>query len=370
MHSIVFNYQNGTGIILNSESLTLRCAYLISDFLATAGTSFKSILYDSIFSRARLELKVKIIETRLEEEFKVIGATAEQVIWFIKQHKKLKHPTPSEILIYKKLEKNIESIWKIYHEATLRKLNNTGLPQLEPLLLEQEMGVICVSEENAELEAHDSYPVSKILTLTFGDRADNDILFLTLEFFEEAFYDHLTDKQKPLYLETVFSFPNLNALNIEELRAVKANISKETEPFHKMVNEWVQTCTDKTPEESRHFFYSELLPVTQSINQSIQLDPILKHTYNKMLSNVTAEILMGEIPITTVWDFFNHYKILPEETQIKLEEFKADETYINKRIPVLFTKKVRALDPPETEDQTTEEFIMPLPARKTLDIDE
>ncbi len=371
MHSIVFNYDKNSGIIGNSESLTLRCAYIISDFLATAGTSFKSILYDSIFSRVKLEMKVKIIESRLDEELKILGATGEQMIWFIKQHKKLKHPTPQEIILYKKLEKNIESIWKIHHESMLKKLNNTGLPQLEPFLLYQEMGVICVSEEDAELEAPDSYPISKILTLSFGERADNDILFLTIEFFNEKFYSQLTDNQKPLYLEPVFTFPNLNALNIEELKAVKSNISKTAQPFHEKVNEWIQSCMDKTPEESRDFFYNDILPVAKLMNDAIALDPILKHTYNKLLSNASANVLMGEVPISTVWDFFHHFKVIPPESKKKLDKLRTDEAYINKRIPVLFTKKIPALDDLETnEDESANDSNMPISTRKTLDIDE
>ncbi|MCG3167932.1 MAG: hypothetical protein POELPBGB_03732 [Bacteroidia bacterium] len=353
-----------------SESMALRSAYLLGDGVCSAGNSYGTITYDSFFKTMRIEDKVRHIEKRSPDEFKSMGVSAEQFIQMLKLHKKLKHPTPQQIIAHKKMVNALETLWKLDHQDALNRMMTTGLPQLAPLTETDELNMLGADNNNPERDDFDSFPLSKSLTLDFGENANNDIFFLTLEFMVDLFQQKLPVDRKPFFVEQVFTFPNLNVLNVDELRTVKANVKKEADPFRQKVNEWIKACNEKSPEQSRNLFYNELLPLTKPLNQKLEQDPILQHTGRLYTQKVEGYVVMGEMPLLTVWAFFLFNGVIPEATRKVLEEYSQKPEYQNRRVPFLANKFTENANDLTTEITTPEDNTTPpLPTRKTLDID-
>jgi len=246
----------------------------------------------------------------------------------------------------------------------------TGMPQLEPLIDKDTFILLAVHSSKAELEDKDFYPTSKILTLDFEDDKEIDLFFLPMEFMLYVDTQSLKRHSKPFYFRQLLSFPNINVLNVEELKAIKANISPETKVLHGRVDEWVKACATQSERETRNFFEREIQPLFPAIQKKIDTDTILQHVNSHYVDDKPrVDVMGGEVPLSLIWDFYSFIGNLSEETLARLEELNKLSEIGKRRVPVLANrghgdlKNLKA----KMKEIKQEEFVMP--SRKIMDID-
>lgn len=371
MNAIVFNFMNSDSLIASSEALALRSAYILCEVVTTAGTSNSAFFYEDAMKKASLEMKVTIIENRWSEAFQRIGASGNEVLNLIKLHKKIKHPQPQQIITFKKIEKIINDIWKEEISTATKRLKDIGLLSLKELFEKNEMGVLNVDVQDAELEREDCMPASKILSLDLGDDAQESMFFLPFEFAVDLIQDKLLPDQKPLYLEKAFVFPNINLLSVEELRLVKNDINADAKPFQTKVKEWITSCATSPPDTSRKFFYDEVMPLTHNIKNKLEQNSILTHISSLYTEKLYVDVLIGEVPMLAIWSYYTMLNIIPQSTIDVLGKLSDEKAFMEKRVPVLINKvgphtDILAGKFGKNYGQTE---TPPLPSRKTLDID-
>jgi len=371
MRSVIHNYiHNNKNISGGSESVALRSAFLLSEQVLSTGCSYGTICYDEFMRGMSPEVKLRVIQENDTDDFKDLGGSPEFALNVLKAHKKIKHPTPAQIISYKKIEKTIDKLWEFGHLENLNKLQMLGMPQLAPLVNDNTFVILSVDYSDSELDDEYFYPTSKILTLDFEDDKEIDLFFLPMEFMFYADTQSLKRHSKPFYFRQLLSFPNINVLNVEELKAIKSNFSAETKIIHGRVDEWVKACATQSERETRNFFDREIQPLFPAIQKKIDTDTILQHVDSHYVDDKPrVEVMGGEVPLSLIWDFYSFTGILPEATLARLEEMNKLVKMGEKRVPVLANrghggiKNLKA----KMKEMKKEEFVMP--SRKIMDID-
>ncbi|MGE0638333.1 MAG: hypothetical protein AB7G44_16580 [Bacteroidia bacterium] len=371
MRSVIHNYQvNKQSINLGSESLALRCAYVLSDAVLSTGTSYAFICYDHYFRSMSPENKIRAMEAQSPEEFAKLGAgTADQMINMLKLHKKVKHPVPGQIIAFKKLEKSINTLWEFDHQENLARMMLTGMPQLEPLMKDENFLVLSVHSVQSELNDKYFYPCSKIMNLDFEEDDAIDLFFLPMEFITYVETQSIPRSHKPFFTEHLFMFPNVNSLSSEELKAVRSSLSSETAPFRSKVDEWVKACAKDSPGQTRNFFDKEIKPLAATIQQKMEQNQLLQYV-DKHYENEKPriEVVGGEVCLSVIWAFYHALGIIPDETWKMLEALNTTEKAGERRVPVLINKMKKESKGFFSKLKELKEEIV-LPTRKTLDID-
>lgn len=371
MRSVVHNFILEKNCINSgSESMALRCAYLLSGEVLSTGCSYGTVCYDEYMRSGDIEMKVRALEIYEPQIFSENWDSADNVISMLKVIKKTKHPQPQQIILHKKLEKAIAQLWEHTHIENLNKMMKSGLPQLAPLVNDDDFVVLPVHTKETEQDDKYFFPMSKIFNLDFEEDENIDLFFLPFEFTLNLFMEKMPAELKPRFMETVLVLPNLNALTTDELKAVKAALQSETAPLHLKMDEWIQACATRSEKETRAVFENEIKPLTTAIQQKLDENPVIKHIDSLYGGDKPrVEVVMGEAPLQLVWEFYNTQGTIPEQTWKILEAMNSNGSITATRIAFMANKAATGWDKTLESPAKTVEAEVVAPVRKTLDID-
>lgn len=371
MNAIYYNrVENKIKLLPFSEAFSLRCAYVLSKYITITGNSYLYICFEKIFENAKLELKLKVLQGEAKHENDELNSLFSRISETIKMQRKIKHPTPRDILFLKKIEKTVDLFWKEYMEANLKKFAKFGLSQLEVFLASNEIKVMSVSVENPESDKDLYVPTSKILMLDFEDLEMKHFFFLPSIFFEDEYFGQFLPEELPLYYEPVFSFPNIIGFEADELKSLKLSCLNEALPFWDKFGVWYDACGEEQTDKSKQIFYDEVFPLTKNLNEKLNDSSFFKRHYHNSPIEIKYEVVMGEIPLQTIWAFYDKLGIIPDETKEELNTFRNNDLYKNKRIPFIanLVDITNILQEDKISEEIENESIVP-PSRKTLNID-
>ena len=348
MRAVVYN-KEGSTIGLSSDSLTVRCAFLLGEEITIMGDVYYFIDFENWMNVSKIDMKlIAVYQMQLMlGETPPIPYTEQQQI--LKSFRKIKHVSGEGINIFKNWEKGIENLFVALKKEVAEMLEKNGTIQLKPLLKSKFLFAVTSNHVNPEERDKKNYltPVSEMLTLeeTFQkdlDEASMDIspvFFLPPEFIcdvkivfktPDIFNDLV--QPKAFYSQTLISFPNLNYATAQELLNLRNSISLFSVSFHSVINQWIKKVKE-CDSEAQNFFSSNVIPVCKIMQEKIDSLELIE--YLKLIDEKKGiiEITAGECLFNEIWIFFDSVKAIPEKTKPVLELFKKKDKKYTSRQP-------------------------------------
>ena len=188
MRAIVFN-SSISRIDLKAESIALRAALLLADDAVSAGMSVSIIDFNNFYAPKKFFQKATMIEIYYDKREDAKAEEMRQIIAAYKTAQKIKHKPGQLIARIKKLENSIDALFNDIKREYYEGLENSGLPQLNPLMDEKYFNAYWIDSHNPETEKENQVAASTLLLNRMKDAAKGPVIFLlTPEFFFSEFY--------------------------------------------------------------------------------------------------------------------------------------------------------------------------------------
>ncbi len=376
MKTIVFN-THGSVIDKGGESVALRIGYLLGDYAVSAGTSGFDICFNTWFNPPKVEQKVAWIEKFYEQRGEESSLKVEEVKRTMKALRKIKHLDKQGIVIQKKFEKAVDTLFQIAKGEALEEKMKTGLPQLEPIYDGKVLGGYSTNLGAPEQPEKHDYAASQLLSLDLPDPEEGlSLFFLTHEFLlvqdnnKRKWYsarDSAASSAQNMYFEKFFSFPALNILNAVELKTVRQQLEPLAIHFRKAVDRWMELCYQPaSPKETLEHFRQQVQIHAAPINMLIKQNEVLEHYKRLVNQQAVINVYMGEVPVKLIWDFYREGKAIADETWDKLMQLYETKNLSGQRWPVM------VIEIPEAkivmqENNTPQHDVKPV--KKSISVD-
>lgn len=300
---------------LPADAFGIRIAYLLSDYINLIGNSTYLITLEATLNTFSLAQRVKLLYDLpdCEDDFKLV---ADNYFDFNKQVRSMKHPPNNIFLAGRKLEKTIETIvqdWIENFKVNLDKKGFNGLLELsdninlgmhhaDKLIGKSENGHLCALEV-----INNQQPLNAICNSIWMQSS----FFYHTDFFETMVATSLDMMEEDMpYFIKAFEFPNLNILNVTELKSIKTQIATDILPFKSMLDEWALQCYASG---GTHYFIEKMVPSFAQIQETLDNNPILHHLSGINEGKVKISVYFGEVSPLIHWKFYHHHKMLTDE---------------------------------------------------------
>jgi hypothetical protein len=342
MKTIIYN-RFGSTLTPNLESFATRIGYLLGDITINAGSTESVIFTEYNVADLSVKQKIEILERCLENEAdREALETSKRVL---KEHNKTKHKSPQQIVAYKKLEHSLAALCNHAINEYWNAVSKTGLLELRNLVDDKAFAFYGINE-NAEDNSDCHVPASELLQLLNPEEEGPEMFFLPQEFFRDEFWEDLpytiseteaeAEDLNKVYYDCCFTFPNLNLLSAAQLKLVRKQLSDAGAQYRANADEWMRRCYNSEDVSSRiNYFNVHVLPAAQTLQQAIQQNEILQHCSRLQYDSVKFDVLMGEIPVYMLWDFYKSVEVITEPTWEKLSLVKEEGSLKNKRWPFM-----------------------------------
>jgi len=376
METIVLNHFESK---LNKrfESVALRVGFLLSDCVNSVGTAYCDIYFEKYSEQKNTMEKVEFIEMFIHEHPQVgrefSAADYKDVVKGMKQKG---HMSQQDIVRKKRLDSSVDKMYETAKGIFIQQLLSDGLLQLKPIADKKEMGIMAVRLSEQEKDTEEYQPLSRVLMLKLPGAESPELFLLPFEFFISSFLkpddivsgaEHPDALSKSGYLHKCFELPNINLLSAAELEAVRAQLKPSGETFRKQMDEW-NRLSQKTNEaaETNRYFINHVLPSTRALSDAIEQNELLRHFSSFQNDEVKTSVMVGEVPLPLIWDFFKFAEVPSEESWNKLMEEKEKDSSLSRRVPVMVLyQEADSLTPrgvPETAGEVK-------PVKKSISVD-
>ena len=305
-----------------SDAFGIRIAYLFSDYFNLIGNSTFLITVEEVLKTFTLTQKVKLLYNMptFEPDFKMI---AENFLDFQKQAKSMKHPPNAVFLAGRKLENAMDAIVQEWVESFKVNLHRDGFTDL----------LLLADSDEGRFNIHNAdHPVGKsesghlcgleVLNNLQPENAVRNSIWMQSDFFYHANFFETTiatsvdmiEDDMPYFIKA-FEVPNLNILNITELKSIKTQMALPLAPFKTEMNEWATQCYTSG---GKNHFINKVLPYFSQLQEVIDSNPILSHLANIKQGQATISAYLGEVSPLILWKFYHHHKLLSDEEYNKL----------------------------------------------------
>ncbi|MCY7408696.1 MAG: hypothetical protein LH473_00340 [Chitinophagales bacterium] len=361
-----------------SESIALRLGYILANEICSAGDSYIHIDLAYLHNSMTFETRVRVLQDEKEKREKT-GEEESKVDYSLllksyKQLKKIKSKSKQDIVLMRQVEKTVNETFAELNKETYEKSKQMGMIQLEPVFREYCFLSYPTDISDPEKEEGFYYPMSKTLQGIFPadkeypERKEQPTLFfLTFEFFLDDFYKIFEEQEKnnPLvFLQHCFTFSNVNLCSVIELQVLRKRFNEVGEAWQNKMNEWIDlVCSNTTSTKS--FFEKEVLPLAEAVNKEAENNILLKHISNMQNHEVSAEVWIGTLSISLLWENYRFHNVLSDNTWEKLMKAKEDNPIFNGYFPVMIVRV-----PPQADLRTMPDANAEVKAvKKKLDVD-
>ena len=340
MKTIIYN-RSGSGLAPHLEAFATRTGYLLGDITVNAGSTETMIIGDFNIAYLSFKEKIEILEkTASNEEQREVIEISKRIL---KEHNKIKHKTSQQIAAFKKLEHLLGQLCNQVINDYWDQVKKTGLLELRHLADDKAFGFYTINT-NAEDSSGYNVPASELLQLLNSEEEGPEMFLLQQEFFRDEFFEnlpHITfeteaeDLDKACY-NYCFTLPNINLLSAAELKLVRKQLSNAGALFRANTDEWMRQCySSKDVSKRIDYFNTHVLCAAQTLQQAIEQNEILQHCSRLQYHSMKVDVLMGEIPIYLLWEFYKEFNVITAPTWEKLNAVKEEGLLKNKRWPFM-----------------------------------
>lgn len=345
-----------------SASVMLRFAYLFAKCAISMGDAETGMGYEIWVDKLTLKQKLAYLESAVsKQDDGEMLETISGASGVIKAYNSIKHKTPQQMIVFRKFEQNLHELFISEVKPIKDHLIASGLTVFPQLHDGKSLAYFRVNAGNAETRQQE-YEVTASEVLTDGYTAEEAfgtpefgcVFFLSPHFFDEEFskqyklvsaYSKEAENPCNVYLEEIFALPNVNSLKAEELKKIKTQLGAFAEEFLGESEQFSEQCyKNDGPAKRINLFTEKVLPLAKAYRQHIEQNEMLQLCQRIHLNTLPATVMMGEIPIVLLWQFYRYMNLIKDETWSVLEPLMEHEKFINKRWPVVAIKKPSFLD--------------------------
>ncbi|MEP7170120.1 MAG: hypothetical protein ABI855_12175 [Bacteroidota bacterium] len=381
MQAITFNYLNSK-IHFNEESLCLRYCFIVSELAISAGKSYETLAFEHYYTPKNMVEKAEMIaayyQNKNDKEWDI---KADEVRMMLQMMKKMKYHSKEGIVMQKKFERSLDQLFTDIKKELYDSLCSTGLPQLYPLAKEGLLRICPLKHDDPEFENDEFIPASKIMQLQLPPDEVNDpeIFCMGNLFFFPDFFKPLniplqfTDKKAAAgngFLHPCLLIPNINLLSAQELETVNNQVKEPAGRFNEKMNEWILMTRKNLPVAETHAFFKDyILPASDVLGTILGENEILNHCSRLQNDEVASGIYLGELPYSTVLNYYKYFEAINETTFNKVMEAKEHNPLVQGRMPVMILCSRIEGSYAIPADPVPDESQKVLPSKKSLSID-
>lgn len=351
MQIMTFNY-NYNKLDQYHESAAIRAACLLHQSVVVGGTTFREIRMEEIFNAVDLNAMISFLQGRYEhagmhQQAALLAKTAQA----LKEGRRVKHPNKDLIVSRKRLENSIIETFKNDVRLCLGGVTKLGLIQLCELAAKNDSPIwFCMSDGDDPENTDELYAaVSDILSMQpffkqQGQKEGHDpyIFMLQEEFFDPGFLagktiytsaDAEAADPHSIFLDPCFRLPALNAMTPAEMTLIMRQIRITSELFGNQLENWYEECLSNDA-GALNYFTVHVKPAMEKLQDQLDDNDMIRY-YNQLDRTQHHVVLAGQMPLSTVWEFYRHFGAIPDKTWAILEHAKKTDPIWNKRYPVL-----------------------------------
>ena len=364
-------------------SVCLRTAYLFMDRTGLAGDLWMNMYLDEDFNSIPLMMKYKILKDYKEEGG--MDFDMDEIIKIEKhclKEAKMKHRPVAGFTVFKKGESAINTWLKARTHFTTGLSSTSGLLPLKDIIESDVFSLYKLDkrEQVPNISPNIFIKPSELLQFKCPEHGMDNTLFTVTDDFTNP--DFLEDKRiyktnskeallaDNIYLEKCLTFPVTTELSVSELKILRSILEELTTPLNEVLDIWVDMFIEKEDKLERiNFLSNNILPMLPKIQTIINNNETL-HYAQKRNSDITVEVWLGEAPLTVIWEYYNYFELISEESYKILLSSSANNTDYNFNVPIMMisTKgsgknKIETLSESYTDEIEEPEI---LPVRKSI----
>ena len=333
----------------------IRAAYLLSDHFNLIGNSTFLITIEEILNSFSFIQRIKLIKTMPFCEPALVEII-ENYLHFQKEFKAMKHPPNNVFLAGKKMESALDTMMKDWIIEFKKNLHRDGFGDLLELIDDD-----CFDIHNADQTEGNSHrghlcTLEVLKNLQPDGATGNSIWMMPDMFYHTNFFETLVATSVDMieddmpYVIKAFEFPNLNILNITELKSIKTQLNNQLVTFKKVAGEWAEQCYKSGGTE---LFINKVLPTFTDLQGIIDKNPILNHLVCIKEGQYTVSFYLGEVSPLILWKYYHYHGMITEEAYNDIVDKYNDMP--NHTIPIMFyTPTIAGLVLEGEEDETAE----------------
>jgi len=389
MKPIIINVKESK-ISYLSENQLLRVDFLLGTIVVNASNMGEFLIqYEQAFYEDKpIDFKAKMIQNHigfLMGEDKDIMTRTLKVYYSLTRQK---HKSGTDIILLKKLDKEITVLYRKVGEIMQRTNEQFGFLQLKPLADKGRIGTIRTDAEIHEghKPGSDNKNLSDIIKYsmnlwepewsdekkeTVRKNFGETLLTLSTEFFNFNDWNapeptSINDKSSTsnFTMDLLLEVPSLITLSAAELELIKEEIDETLEPFDKTLDSWI-TLTNLQDPEANIYFINNVLPLKDNLQNALKTNQTLAHLTNILLVKTPVKIYFGTIPLYLLLQYYTYQKII---TQLTIDVM---ETYMNENAMCNNLVAFMAIDFNGIEqfEKANKETATVIPSKKSIAID-
>ncbi len=382
MTSFIYTAAPHNSINMASDAAAIKVALLLSDKLVVTSNAVNhTFMVANLFNmpfEAQLDFYFQKYPTEAANGF----GSAEEVLGMFKAFKKMKHPPTKMIVLVKKFKATFKDLFEDSVKEMDNHMSKFGFPQLGRVLIPAKARHLEVWVENPEDGKPPFVPASKIF------RFDSEIFpegipLWVMHF--EAFVKNQwwNSRHKPIYLEKIFSFDNLNLLTAEELFVANQNLEPTMKQLREQIDLWRQRIADGQPSEvnqnflqkilngppsndNHQFLLKNVVPAAAQPQQATNENPIMAALKKIEGQTGTINVMLGEIYVADLWAFYRQHHSIEDNTWEAITSHSQYAELSKQKIAIMALEITKADELVSKPNAATEEVVS---VRKSLDID-
>jgi hypothetical protein len=340
MQTMLFDY-NGSAIDMQQYAWCMRAAYLLAEETVWGGNAH--VFYSLVHYGTQMTVERQIEAIRANNGG-VVDKNLEEIAVQIRRINRLRFKPAPELKELKRLEKGIKDHFSTWLQDLAVDRYEKGFFEVSEITTAPELfHTMNLNEDDPELETDYHEPYSKWLQRQAGE-FENSIVFLPADFLAhpgvKGKWFASTDPQamdlKQTYLHECFTLPDLSSLSMLEMKAARKQLATTIQPFRSMTNEWTNMFWDEGLEEDNTTFFNEsMLPAIAEASKQVEANTLLKNCFRRTTEKTKSTILMGEVPVQLIWQFYRDNGAIPDNTWQNLQQAIKEDDRLENRWPVM-----------------------------------
>jgi hypothetical protein len=311
------------------KSLSIRTCYLFSSQLRLAGNVHYMFDMEKEFRSMNIQDKLEFI---IEEDKDGEDESNEKIKEALVNYKKLKsikNKNKETLVLLKKFERHMESLFETVLEEFMAGINVSQLPELKTLAERDSFNYYHVVYHEPETETHEQGSLSKLLSLQLDEEDEQrpTLMHLDYELFNDEFFRESGHK-KPSekfsgngFLVPVIKIKNMMWFTVTDIDAMQFRMTGALTNFREQVSRFAGLKSD--PVQAYHRLISNVVPASRVLQEMLDNDEAVKaFSVHTAFTEPGADFFTGMIPWQMMWDYFEYINLADDTTLNALKQVK------------------------------------------------
>lgn len=370
MNSVLVDFEK-TALKWNYQAIAMRMGYLFSERLFVGGSIIDT--YSHFAYKERYPEHVRwqaLMQNKWEPD---MAKLLPEMLANIRRGRSVKNKTPQLIVAQRKVEADVNKLFFGMMNHYEEGFHKVGFMKLDDEILATK-GFAFFEVDYDNPEHGKKKPFSEIFLLEKKEGDEEYMHLLPHDFvahetikakWTDAHHDTAADVNS-IYLQRCISVPDPRSLSTNEIMLLRRNIYNASQPFREALEEWWKLfhADDVSTADTLRFFTEKVLPHSIAIQQAADNNDILQMLVRQNPATNYVDMLIGEVPVSVLWQWYKDMGILPSQTWEVLQQRMETEDRLKRRFPVIAISSPW-LDPAEASDM----FSQVIPVKKSIAVD-